>query len=253
VTLSGRRKDDEVTVKDHNCKGDEVLCIKCARQFSLKEMVSHIANCQGKVKKKVNPITHLPMFIIKQEPEDDVVNLSSSSENSPQKKSLRSLSLSLSLREALASSPSPPSSWSSSWSSSLSSSLLPNCIHIYRRSCEAKQSPQQQQQKSKKFRQQPFFGICNRPTQQQQQHRYLFAYQKTFIVQFSFVSIPFWFVLLVLPETVNSQELCEWSTCFCLCVCLFVCLFFFCSCCFETRFLVCSIFFVCLCLEQKFF
>lgn len=87
VTLSGSKKDDEVTVKDHNCKGDEVLCIKCARQFSLKEMVSHIANCQGKVKKKVNPITHLPMFIIKQEPEDDAGSVSSSSDNSPQKRS----------------------------------------------------------------------------------------------------------------------------------------------------------------------
>jgi hypothetical protein len=82
-----------------------------------------------------------------------------------------------------------------------------------------------------------------------------------FIVQFSFISIPFWFVLLVLLEKPNSQELCDWSTCFCLCICVFVCLFFFCfcSCCFETRFLVCSIFFVlkffcvCLCLEHNFF
>jgi hypothetical protein len=100
--------------------------------------------------------------------------------------------------------------------------------------------------RAKSFRQPPFFGVCNRPTQQQQQqHRYLFAYQKKI-----HCSILFCFNSFLVRAFSSSRDSkftrtlrVEYVFLF---VCLFVCLFFFlsfCSCCFETRFLVRSIFF----------
>lgn len=81
VDLTGSVEKDDVTIQNHKCLTDDVLCIRCARTFTLRDMASHVTTCEGPALKKGKLLQQIR---IKEEP-IDIVDIVSSNENSPTK------------------------------------------------------------------------------------------------------------------------------------------------------------------------
>lgn len=79
VVLTGNDDEDMASVLEHTCVVDEVMCTKCAKNYPLKEVASHMRACSGK-SKSAESGGKVPMFNIKKESE--VVDVSST-ENPP--------------------------------------------------------------------------------------------------------------------------------------------------------------------------